>query len=102
MCGFLVTSVPISDLAFATEYLARRGPDDCSIVERDGITFVHFLLSITGPFARQPFCDEEIMCVYNGEIYNSNYRSDGECLIPAYRKYGAGFTHSLDGEFAIV
>jgi asparagine synthetase B (glutamine-hydrolysing) len=47
--------------------------------------------------------------MYNGQIYNSNriadarcYASDGECLIPAYQKYGVTFARELDGEFAIV
>jgi asparagine synthetase B (glutamine-hydrolysing) len=43
---------------------------------------------------------------YNGEIYNSTdfgeYKSDGECLIDCYNKFGVTFTKVLDGEFAIV
>jgi asparagine synthetase B (glutamine-hydrolysing) len=43
--------------------------------------------------------------LYNGEIYNyeefGDYRSDGECIIPLYKKYGPDFVKHLDGEFAI-
>ena len=32
----------------------------------------------------------------------SDYRSDGECLLPAYGAYGSAFPRVLDGEFAVV
>jgi asparagine synthetase B (glutamine-hydrolysing) len=44
-----------------------------------------------------------IVCLYNGEIYNQPYQtSDGEVLIPLYKHYGEDFIRHLDGEFAIA
>ncbi|MBI4137313.1 hypothetical protein HY469_04590 [Candidatus Roizmanbacteria bacterium] len=67
------------------------------------MTFVHHLLSITGIPTPQPFEEDDIVCLYNGEIYNYPYkRSDGENLIPLYKKYGTDFPKYLDGEWAIA
>jgi len=103
MCGFLVTNRVIDDLDHVTAYLARRGPDGRTVHHRNGVTFVHFLLAITGEKTPQPFVEDGVVCVYNGEIYNAgDYASDGECLIPAYRRHGVTFNRHLDGEFAIA
>jgi asparagine synthetase B (glutamine-hydrolysing) len=68
-----------------------------------GFTFVHYLLHVTGQLTPQPFVDGDVICLYNGEIYNQPYsRSDGEVIIPLYRKYGTQFAQHLDGEFAIA
>lgn len=80
-----------------------RGQDYTGKVKKNGFTFIHNLLSVTGEFTPQPFIDEDIVCLYNGEIYNQKFvRSDGEVLIPLYKKYGTDFPKYLDGEFAIV
>ena len=98
MCGFLV-SVESGN----SSRISRRGPD-CTTRTRIGpFTFVHSLLSITGAFTPQPFVDGDIVCLYNGEIYNHPFsQSDGEVLIPLYRQYGVEFPRHLDGEFAIA
>jgi asparagine synthetase B (glutamine-hydrolysing) len=62
-------------------------------------------LSLTGSFTAQPFIDEhgKIACVFNGEIYNLPFeKSDGENLIPLYKKHGEDFIRHLRGEFAIA
>jgi asparagine synthetase B (glutamine-hydrolysing) len=98
MCGFLVHNG-----AGDNSRIRRRGPDATNIVERAGLTFVHNLLSITGSFTLQPFVDDEIVCLYNGQIYNQPFtRTDGEVLIPLYRKLGPSFATQLDGEFALA
>lgn len=106
MCGFIITNKNIEDLEHVNFYIQRRGPDNTSVLEKDGVTFVHDLLSMTGDFTVQPFVSGDIVCLYNGEIYNAfdfgNYKSDGECLIPLYEKYGTDFIKKLDGEFAIA
>jgi asparagine synthetase B (glutamine-hydrolysing) len=106
MCGFLVTNVRNVDPDRATCFQRLRGPDYTNIIELDGITVVHNLLSINGAFAPQPFLGDGLACVYNGEIYNSNdfgqFASDGMCLLPAYEALGPRFVCELDGEFAIV
>lgn len=108
MCSFLFTDKKIEDLDYTNYYMKFRGPDNTNYVEVNEYTFLHNILSITGEFTIQPFIDEdnEIVCIYNGEIYNynefGNYSSDGECLIPLYIEYGEKFIKKLDGEFAIV
>ena len=86
-------------------YLKFRGPDHTEVFKDKENLFVHNLLSITGNFTPQPLHQEGITLIYNGEIYNykefGDYKTDGECLIPLYHKYGPKFTQKLDGEFAI-
>ena len=47
---------------------------------------------MTGDFTKQPFCEDNIVCLYNGEIYNykefGDYKSDGLCLIDLYKEHG--------------
>ena len=108
MCSFLFTDQKIDDFDYTNHYMKFRGPDSTNQVEVNEYTFAHNLLSITGDFVEQPFInhEDEIVCVYNGQIYNysefGKYKSDGECLIPLYKKYGDKFIQKLDGEFAIV
>ena len=106
MCSFLFTNKEIIDVEFVNFYNKFRGPDNTNITKKNGYTFLHNLLSITGGFTIQPFVDNDIVCLYNGEIYNhkeiGEYGSDGECLIPLYKKEGYDFIKKLDGEFAIT
>src|SRR5438874_3925146 len=106
MCSYLVTNVRNVDLGHASRFQRFRGPDYTNIVELDGITLMHNLLSINGAFAPQPFLGDGLACVYNGEIYNSRdfgeFASDGMCILPAYEGLGPRFVRELDGEFAIV
>jgi asparagine synthetase B (glutamine-hydrolysing) len=103
MCGFGVSSRPY--LANSNRFCQKRGPDLTSIRMVDGIQFLHNLLHITGELTPQPFINDDIACIFNGEIYNfkqfGNYKSDGLCLIDVYRRYGKTFASHLDGEFAI-
>jgi asparagine synthetase B (glutamine-hydrolysing) len=98
MCGFLVYSA-----AGDNRRIRRRGPDATCGLTAGGMTFVHNLLSTTGACLPQPFVEDDIVCVYNGQIYNQPFtRSDGEVLIPLYKKHGVSFARQLDGEFAIA
>jgi asparagine synthase (glutamine-hydrolysing) len=98
MCGLLVYKENGNN-----NYIKRRGPDFTNIVKKDGFTFLHNLLHVTGQFTPQPYIEDNIVCLYNGEIYNNDYqRSDGENLIPLYKKYGVDFPKYLDGEWAIA
>lgn len=100
MCGFLVYKDNTKANNF---FISKRGQDLTNKIERDGFNFVHNLLSITGDFTPQPFEEDEIICVFNGEIYNHKYtKSDGENIIPLYKKYGINFPKYLDGEWAIA
>ena len=106
MCSFIFTNKDVNDLDGINFYTKFRGPDNTNQAKIKGYNFIHNLLSITGEFTNQPFVDNEVVCLYNGEIYNhlelGDYKSDGECLIPLYRKYGYDFIKKLDGEFAIT
>lgn len=108
MCSFLFTDKDIDDFDHVNHFMRFRGPDATRTIEVNEYTFTHNILSITGEFTEQPFVDhdDQIVCIYNGEIYNyqefGEYTSDGECLIPLYKKYGDKFVKELDGEFAIV
>ncbi len=100
MCGFIGCK---KDGFGSNEFIKRRGEDGTFTYEYNGHIFIHNLLSITGNSTPQPFVDGDIVCVYNGEIYNLPFqRSDGENIIPMYKKYGPDFPRHLDGEFAIV
>ena len=108
MCSILCTNKDIKDYDDVNHYLKFRGPDNTSIIKDDvnNFTFLHNLLSMTGDFTKQPFCEDNIVCLYNGEIYNykefGDYKSDGLCLIDLYKEYGVEFVKKLDGEFAIL
>eukprot|EP00928_Gymnodinium_smaydae_P087428 TRINITY_DN71693_c0_g1_i1.p1 TRINITY_DN71693_c0_g1~~TRINITY_DN71693_c0_g1_i1.p1 ORF type:complete len:737 (+),score=63.41 TRINITY_DN71693_c0_g1_i1:59-2269(+) len=113
MCSFLVTAWTVWNLTVVNTFLKGRGPDETTQVEHRGITFIHNLLHMTGERILQPFQDGDVLAVYNGEIYNSRavpegfdgrhlYRSDGECILPAYRSYGERFPQFLDGEWGIT
>ena len=108
MCSILFTTKDIKDYDDINYYLKFRGPDDTSIVkdEVNNFTFMHNLLSMTGDFTTQPFQEDGIVCLYNGEIYNykdfGDYKSDGCCIIDLYKEHGVNFVKKLDGEFAIA
>jgi asparagine synthetase B (glutamine-hydrolysing) len=111
MCGIIVSNKIIQNLDDIDKKLKKRGPDNRNIFEKNGVIFIHYLLHITGDFKIQPFINENIVCLFNGEIYNYkellgtsylNNMSDGECLIPLYKKYGNDFIKFLDGEYSIV
>lgn len=97
MCGFLVANNGNN------YFIQKRGQDLTNSVSKNGLVFTHNLLNVTGDITPQPFIDEDIVCIYNGEIYNHSFKnSDGENLIPLYKKYGINFLNELDGEYAIA
>ena len=106
MCSFIFSDKKILNLNEVNFFTKFRGPDNTNYVELSGYSFVHNLLSITGEYTLQPFVMSDIVCIYNGEIYDyekyGNYKSDGECLIPLYKKNGKSFIKELDGEFALI
>ena len=108
MCSFLFTDLDVNDFEYTNHYMRFRGPDATNSIQVNEYTIAHNILSITGEFTPQPFVDheDEIVCVYNGQIYNysdfGEYKSDGECIIPTYKKFGERAFITLDGEFAVV
>lgn len=123
MCGILFTNREIKNLKKVIKYLKQRGPDATNHLQIKEYNFIHCLLSMTGKFTTQPFISDNgrVVTLFNGEIYNykdfeqvelindddelvskQNFKSDGECIIPAYNIHGTDFIKQLDGEFAIV
>lgn len=106
MCSIFMTNKPTFDIEAVNRYIRLRGPDHTEVVTREGLTFIHNLLSISGAFMVQPFQGGDVTAMFNGEIYNyksfGDFASDGECLVPAYKEYGALFPQILDGEFAVI
>ena len=106
MCGLLVTNKNVSTKEADNEFLCQRGPDKFQYNSINDITFIHTLLSITGEVTPQPLISEDVVFLYNGEIYNYNlekkYDSDGYFVIDSYLNEGDSFIHKLDGEFALV
>ena len=107
MCSFYFSNQYLGNLEEINKYLKPRGPDATNLVEVDGYTLVHNLLSLTGNFTIQPLNKNGIYSLFNGEIYNfkdfdTNAKCDSEVIINLYEKYGPEFTSKLDGEFAIL
>ncbi len=107
MCSFLGLNYIPDDLEYINELNARRGPDNTRTVAFKGHYFAHNLLSITGQYTEQPFRNGDVIALFNGEIYNFDSfdipcQSDGEIILPLYKKYGPSFARKLDGEFAIT
>jgi len=103
MCGFGVTNK--IGLEKTNRFCIKRGPDLTSVKVVNNVEFLHNLLHITGEITPQPFIDGDIVCVFNGEIYNykkfGDYKSDGFCIIDQYKDKGISFVKHLDGEFAL-
>ena len=106
MCSIFASTFKPRPFQRTNLLLRLRGPDYTNVIRRERFTLMHNLLSMTGAFRVQPFEQDGVACLYNGEIYNyqtfGNYTSDGECLIDLYRAHGPAFTKLLDGEFAII
>lgn len=104
MCSIGVTNIKQS-LLDSNKFAQRRGPDNTHIISYNNVQFLHNLLHLTGEKTIQPFVKENIVTVFNGELYNyldfGNYKTDGECIINLYENYGIEFIKQLDGEFAI-
>jgi asparagine synthetase B (glutamine-hydrolysing) len=105
MCSIYASTIGPRFYNRVNKLLRLRGPDNTNVIRRERFTLMHNLLSMTGAFRVQPFVQDDVVCLYNGEIYNyqsfGDYKSDGECLIDLYHKHGPAFVRQLDGEFAI-
>jgi len=113
MCGILaVFGKPVA-IAEHLAKLKKRGPEETTIVERDRVQFGFTRLAINGiTNGSQPFQDNKMMWMCNGEIYNHvglassleftpKTQSDCEVIGPLYRSHIEPFP-LLDGVFAIV
>ncbi|MDQ3296415.1 MAG: asparagine synthase (glutamine-hydrolyzing) [Myxococcota bacterium] len=127
MCGFVVfvrakAGALVDEATFAgmRDALAHRGPDDRSLATIDGwVMLGHRRLSIIDlEGARQPLHNEDgqIVCVFNGEIYNflelrARLRGlghqfatdgDGEIIVHGYEQWGDDVFRQLEGMFTVA
>lgn len=89
MCGIIISSLEIPLTAY--KYIENRGPDNTNKLFYNNFNFVHFLLHLTGDITQQPIVDDNILCIFNGEIYNykeilPSVKSDSYSIIESYVK----------------
>lgn len=114
MCGIVGTNFnPNLDFLKVTNIMKSRGPDNSSVLLQENNFFGHTRLSIVDldKEANQPMIFDNILIVFNGEIYNYDElkvsenlycktSSDTEVLIRLYQKYDIDFLHLLNGAFS--
>jgi len=113
MCGILGSNFLSDKFGKALENLNKRGPDFSKQVTINSKMFGHTRLSIIDldNEANQPMVFDDILIVFNGEIYNYKQliededlkcitSSDTEVLIRLYQKYKYDFLDKLNGMFS--
>ena len=113
MCGIIGTNFLSNKFDKSLELLNHRGPDFQKSVKIENKQFGHTRLAIIDldEEANQPMIFDDILLVFNGEIYNykelihveqleCKTKSDSEVLIRLYQKYGFDFLNKLNGMFS--
>lgn len=113
MCGILGTNFLNERFDKSLELLHHRGPDFQNSIKIENKQFGHTRLAIIDldEEANQPMVFDDILLVFNGEIYNykelihvehleCKTKSDSEVLIRLYQKYGFDFLNKLNGMFS--
>lgn len=113
MCGILGTNFLSLKFKNSLEMLNNRGPDYKNSFKVNNCEFGHTRLSIIDldNEANQPMVFDNIILVFNGEIYNfkeiiieekliCKTKSDSEIIIRLYLKYGENFLNKLNGMFS--
>ncbi len=113
MCGIIGTNFISSKFEKSLNLLNQRGPDFQKFVTINENQFGHTRLAIidVNEEANQPMIFDDIVLVFNGEIYNykelihveqlvCKTSSDSEVLIRLYQKYGFDFLNKLNGMFS--
>ena len=113
MCGIIGANFLSNNFDKSLELLNQRGPDFQNSVKIDNMQFGHTRLAIIDldEEANQPMIFDDILLVFNGEIYNykelihveqleCKTKSDSEVIIRLYQKYGFDFLNKLNGMFA--
>ena len=106
MCAILGgQNINLDRFKTALSLMGHRGDDDTNILLFNNYTFGFNHLAIENlSNSTQPFIKNNIMIVFNGEIYN--YKEFGKTEVDAvfnlWQKYGIEFVNKLDGMFAIA
>ena len=105
MCSFTILS-KIFDNRNVNNKVKNRGPDFTNKVEYNNFIFYHNLLHITGKMTIQPLIKDNIVILFNGEIYNYKelgiFDNELELLHNLYINLDLNFINKLDGEFVII
>ena len=113
MCG-IAGSINFSlSVTVLSDLLRHRGPDSQDIWRDNLVTFFNSRLAIQGHGSdgAQPYILENLILVFNGEIYNHldlrrqyglvcSGNSDSETLLKLYQQRGRQMLNDLDGMFA--
>ncbi len=115
MCGILGSNVNRDNFFDALKIIEHRGPDNIEYKRVDNFLFGHVRLAIIDleTEANQPMEFDNIVIVFNGEIYNykelikefdlnCTTTSDTEVLIRLYQKFGFEFLKYLNGMFSFA
>jgi len=121
MCGisgFVNKNRTVEDLLAMQRVLHHRGPDASGYFFKDGMGLAHNRLSIIdlSEQANQPFYFEDLVLIFNGEIYNYteiqkeltakgysfSTHSDTEVLLKGFHCWGPAVVHKLIGMFAFA
>jgi asparagine synthase (glutamine-hydrolysing) len=120
MCGFYCSNIPYSKEDFKSQLskIDFRGPDSWAACQIDGIWFGHNRLAIIDLHERsnQPMFDDEVVIVFNGEIYNFielrddlisygyKFKTEGdtEVILNLYKLHGIDFLQLINGMFSII
>lgn len=120
MCGIYLTNIPFSEeqVKAKLETIQFRGPDHLGIQKQADLTFGHLRLSILDLSVRahQPMAFEDLVIVFNGEIYNFHElrneleslgytfttTGDTEVLLKGYKQWGSTLVSKLNGMFAFA
>ncbi len=115
MCGILGCNFNSDNFSEALSIMKERGPDVTQEFNIANAHFGHTRLSIIDldTEANQPMVFDELVLVFNGEIYNykeliaseellCKTASDSEVIIRLYQKYGDDFLNKLNGMFSFV
>lgn len=114
MCGIVGCNYePTLNFKSVVQQLHHRGPNFSDVKTIQGNMFGHTRLSIVDldEEANQPMIFDDILIVFNGELYNYKElieqenlscvtQSDTEVLIRLYQKYQENFLNKLNGMFS--
>lgn len=110
--GVVGENIDESKFRYALNLMNHRGRDNQTIIKTDFGMFGFNRLAIENvKINNQPFFKDNILVMFNGEIYNYkelikkynlNCLTEVEVLFELWKKFGIKFVNELDGMFAIA
>jgi len=81
----------------------KRGPDFTKSCKINKFNIIHNLLDISRQQIIQPNIQEDVILLFNGEIYQPKHANvDTLSIIPLYKEHGVSFVEHINGEYAIA